>query len=113
MRALEQRPNPRNFSEKLMFLVNRGGELSWVSFLHGARELWINFCFAEEQIMHFTILVHCSGHTHVAGFHLGGGGGGGGGIRPPLLKSRPPLEVRLPIIFFKVCSTKLTVYDYC
>ncbi len=27
MRALKQRPNPRNFSEKLMFLINRGGEL--------------------------------------------------------------------------------------
>lgn len=26
MKALKQRPNPRNFSEKLMFLINRGGE---------------------------------------------------------------------------------------
>ena len=25
MKALKQRPNPRNFSEKLMFLINRGG----------------------------------------------------------------------------------------
>ena len=26
MMALKQRPNPRNFSEKLMYLINRGGE---------------------------------------------------------------------------------------
>ena len=26
MKALKQRPNPRNFSEKLMYLINRGGE---------------------------------------------------------------------------------------
>lgn len=25
MKALQQRSNPRNFSEKLMFLINRGG----------------------------------------------------------------------------------------
>lgn len=28
MKALKQRPNPRNFSEKLMFLINREGESS-------------------------------------------------------------------------------------
>lgn len=27
MNALKQRPNPRNFSEKLMFLINRGGKV--------------------------------------------------------------------------------------
>ena len=28
-----------------------------------------------------------------AGVNLGGGGGAGGGTRPPLIKSRPPLEI--------------------